>query len=348
MKKQNNNETNNNTGMNEAKSPKKKMKVSTIVIIALVVLLLFSCVGNMGGSDSSSSSTTTTSTTTEDKSSEKTAEETTEAEVEEQEPKEAEDEPTEDEAGLVADSEADRDNHIYVGDVIEYESGSTMTIEDVGIVKSTSEYPTQSYPAVYVSIEMYNGFDEAGYTSADEFSIYVDDYQEQTTYTTLSDEDEYRSFISLNPGRKGKITFGLILPDNYESADTIELGVPGSLRTILVKYNGEYVYGRLEAPVEEATVEEEHGIDESWYEEDHISLDGLDCVLAFEPDGWTDAIVIIKASDYDHQWRLFMEDDRNGYLTYMEGDDKVGSIYFGMSGIEFECDSNPEFNGLYW
>lgn len=344
MEKHNNNETNNNTGVNETKPPKKKMKVSTIVIIVLVVLLLFSCVGNMGGSDSSSSSTSTTSTTTEDKSSEETAE------AEEQEPEDTVtvDKSSEDNVALVADSEADRDNHIYVGDVIEYESGSTMTIEDVGIVKSTSEYPTQSHPAVYVSIEMYNGTDEAGPIYADEFSIYVDDYQEQTTYTTLSDEDEYRAYIELNPGRKGKITFGLILPDNYESADTIELGVPGSLRTILVKYNGEYVYGRLEAPVEEATVEEEHGIDESWYEEDHVSLDGLDCVLAFEPDGWTDAIVIIKASDYDHQWRLFMEDDRNGYLTYMEGDDKVGNIYFGMSGIEFECDSNPEFNGLYW
>lgn len=231
-------------------------------------------------------------------------------------------------------------NHYYIGDHIEYESGLVIILEEAGIV-----IDILGEPAVYIDMELDNSA-STDYASmyVDDFSIYIDDYQVSTKYTQLEFNDS-NGFIEVNAGRKAKYVFRSTLPDDYDNASKIEVELPGSSKSILIKENGVYFYGQKEAPAE-SSGSEERGLDESMYG-DHESLDGLDYVLNFEPDGWTDAVVTIKA-DYDHQWLLFMEDERNGYLTYMEGDDKVGFVNFSMDGIQFECDDNPEFNGLYW
>ena len=160
------------------------------------------------------------------------------------------------------------------------------------------------------------------------------------------------SYVDINPGRKAKYVFRAVLPSDYDNTSKIEVEFPDRANTpLLIKDNGVYLYGQRNVPTEEndgTDNSEEHGLYESWYEEEHYNMDGLDYVLIFNhTSGRGDAEVILRA-DYDHQWLLWMEDERNGYLTYVEGDDKVGSIYFGTSGIEFKSDTSPELNGLYW
>ena len=345
MKKQNNNEMNNNTGVNETKPTKKKMKGSTIVIIVLVVLLLFSCVGNMGGSGSSSSSTTST-TTTEDKEPEDKKEE-----VKAKEPKED----SEPEAEKAIEEQHDKqsevteqvDNgHIYVGDTVKY-SNCSIYVGDTGI---TSGY--LNTPVLFMELEIVNTSDEVLTILTDNFSLYVDDYQIETMAGARTlEESASVPGIEINPGRKAKYSCVIDLPSDCDNASKIEVEFPLAAGIMLFKDNGVYLYGQRNVPTEEydsADNSEESGLYESWYEEEHHNMDGLDYVLIFNhTTGGADADVILRA-DYDHQWRLWMEDERSGYLTYMEGNDKVGSIYFSSDGIEFKNDAFPELNGYYW
>lgn len=92
------------------------------------------------------------------------------------------------------------------------------------------------------------------------------------------------------------------------------------------------------------------GLDDSMYG-DHLSLDGLSYVLNFEPidnGNGADALMTIKDGSVNYQWVLYMEDERTGYLSYMEEYVEVGTIYFSMDGIEIESSEYPEVNGLYW
>lgn len=345
MEKQNNNNANNNVDSNETKPPKKKMKVSTIVIIVLAVLLLFSCVGNMGGSDSSpsTSSTSTTSTTVGEKDTEEGAkEENTELEEGSEEKSEK---ATEEVAEKSKEPEQVANNNKYVGDTVKYEGGLILRIQDAGIYQSE---PFNTL-LVYMELECENTSDEIITIYNNDLELYIDDYQIDVVPEVNGDDPSIHYSVDINPGRKMMYKPVARLPEDYDSADKIELSFTGWRgASLLIKDNGVYLNGRKDASVKEDSTADtdSYGLDDSWYGDDYVSMDGLDCVLTFEPAPYVDAVVTINPLGY--QWRLFMEDERNGYLTYMEGDDKVGSIYFGMDGIEFKCDSNPEFNGLYW
>lgn len=345
MKKQNDDKTNSSIDVNETKSPKKKrLKVSTIVIIVLVMMLLFSCIGNIAGSGSSSSSTSSSIKTTEDKELEEKKEE---AEVEdpeeEQEPEpEVEDAEEEQQAEPI---EEENNDYIHVGDTIGYSNGS-MYVADAGIV-----YNMTNQPILFVEVEADNTSDGVLTIGNDDFSLYIDDYQVDVAigYRSLEEMSSH-SIVEINPGRKAKYVFRAVLPSDYDNASKIEVEFPDRAnKPLLIKDNGVYLYGRKDVVMEEDTSDtEEGGLYESWYEEEHHNMDGLDYTLIFNHTvGGADAEVILRA-DYDHQWLLWMEDERNGYLTYMEGNDKVGSIYFGSDGIEFKNDDFPELDGYYW
>lgn len=338
MKNQTNNEMVPNIEVNDARPKKKKGKV--FVIIAIVVVLLISCGIMLGGDDSS-----TTTVNTEEAKSESTEdkEELNEVETEvTEEPEETEQESWIETDGDETESIIPNGNYYHVGDLISYNGGAEVTIGNVGIVQNQLYYMV-----LYMETEIENASDETFILGNDNFTLYIDDYQIETTYTALNMNDSIPTYsVSVNPGRKGRYTFRTVIPDDYDNSSKIEIGFPGTTQTLLVKDDGVYLYGQSEVPAGNTEAGTGSGLDESMYG-DHVGIDNSELVLNLEPDSWADAVVTIE-TDYAHQWLLFMENERYGYLTYMEGDDKVGSIYFGMDGIEFENNDFSELNGLYW
>lgn len=352
MEKQNNSEMNNNTNVNEVKQPKKKMKTSTIVIIVLVVLLLFSCVGNMGGSGSSSSSTTTT-TTIEGKSSEEPTEEeeTTESEVEEakgQEPEfekdEIEGEETEVEE-LAVEEVPERDSsHFYVGDTLTYESGTTVTITDVGIIPSNY----YDVPVLYMDMEIHNQLDKPNTWYSQSFSVYIDDYQIETSPVSIEANDDFDPFeTTINPGRKAKFKFTSKLPSDYDGVSKIEIELPGGTKTLLVKDNGVYLYGREEPVANGNNGWDANEFDQSWYGE-YARLDGSGHALRIDPDevGGTNGIITV---DGEYQYLIGVVNNGSGtlYLPISDDDVEAGSVVFGLGGLQLMIYSYSEFNGFY-
>lgn len=334
MEKQNNNETNNNVNMNETKPPKKKMKTSTIVIIVLVVLLLFSCVGNLGGSGSSSSSTTSSTTVTEDKSSEEKEEE---AEDEEAEP-----------TVQVSDTESsayERDpSHFYVGDELTYESGTILTITDVGIIPSNY----YDIPVLYMDMEIHNKLDKPSSWYSQSFSVYIDDYQIETSPVSIDANDDFDPFeTTINSGRKAKFKFTSKLPSDYDSASKIEIELPGGTKTVLVKDNGVYLYGREEPVASGNNGWDANEFDQSWYGE-YARLDGSGHVLRIDPDevGGTNGIITV---DGEYQYLIGIINNGSGmlYLPISDDDVEAGNVVFGLGGLQLTIYNYSEFNGFY-
>lgn len=232
------------------------------------------------------------------------------------------------------------DNHFYIGDTIKYTSGLEITLINAGILQN------QIYePVLYLEMELYNGSNEEGGLSNSEFSLYIDDYQVNVTPTVLNTTEAMDAVsyqIELNPGRKAKYTFRTILLSEYDNASKIEIELPGSTKTVLVKDNGVYLNGiRPEDYVD-------NSLDESLYG-DHVNMDGNDFVLVFMPfdNNEVSAAVSIHADGSHHQYLLFMEDEKNGYLTLLTGLSKVGSVCFGEDGIEVNLDNAVRYSGLY-
>lgn len=264
-----------------------------------------------------------------------------EEEIEEQEPEEFEEETTE--------SRERKPNHIYidVGNTVGYENGIEIIPTEAGI---TGNYTGGDL--VYVKMEIQNPLDEIVTIDSSLFSMYIDDYQVDISqgYYDMDDLYSVTDSVSINPGRKAKFDFKAKLPDDYDTANDIEVEFPGGGLVIAIKEDGVYTYGLLEPPViKEPTPV--YGIDPMRYGTyNYDRQTDPEYVLIIESAGgdYASAIVTLRA-DYDHQWLLYTQDSRSGYLTYMEGDEPVGSIYFGFDGsVEFENDDFPEFNGLYW
>ena len=344
MKNQNNKEMKHNIESNEVKPTKKKIKISTIIIIVLVVLLLFSCVGSMGDSGTSTSSMAN-GTTAEDNSSEKKKEETEDEETEEPEleHEKVEEEQSTKQAEMAGEQPFD-DEHLYVGFYGLYASGLLLKISDVYIEVNDA----YQQAILKVDLELENTTDDAVLgMSCYDFSIYIDDYQVQIDTGYMKENDYETVSTEVNPGRKTKFVFGTVLPGNYINAEKIEVEIPGYTKTVLVKDNGVYLYGQKEAPTE-TNAHGESGLDQSWFENgDLYKTDDPSIILSFSStSGGADAEVYIDY-DYTHQYLLYMEDERNGYLTYMEGEERAGTLSFTMDGVVVDCGIS-EIDGTYW
>lgn len=238
------------------------------------------------------------------------------------------------------------DSYYHVGDMISYNDGAKVTIGNVGILQN------QIYVMVlYMEMEIENASDETFDLGNGNFTLYIDDYQIETIATTLNADDTMQTdSVSVNPGRKGRCIFRTVLPDDYDNSSKIEIGFPGTTKTLLVKDDGVYLYGQKEAPAESSdTSSSGSGLSESWFEDgDLYNIDDQNINLTFAPinNSWGPAAeVYIKDSWY--QYLLYMEDERNGYLTYMEGEERVGTLSFTMDGVVVDC-GIPEIDGTYW
>ena len=257
MESQNSNETTHNIGVNEVKEPKKKkkLKVSTIIIIVLVVLLLFSCVDGGESSESSTSTSTANQDTVEsDNAKEEKEENNVKAEDTKKEAAFESEETEEDEGQLTEQAETQElysaqdsnDQHMHIGDVITYQSGLILRIQEAGIYRSQ---PFNT-PIVYMELECENTSDQIITIYNNDLELYIDDYQIDVVPEVNGDDPAIHYSVDINPGRKMIFKPVAKLPDDYESSYKIELSFTGwyAEESLLIKDKGVYLYGLEESP----------------------------------------------------------------------------------------------------
>lgn len=345
MKKQNDDETNNSIDVNESKPTKKRLKTSTIIIIVLAMMLLFSCVSSLGSLGSSSSSTSSSTTTTEDKEPEDKKEEAkAEEPKEEPEPEAKEIEEEEPNVELMDEGPSIQEkdsSHFYIGDTINYESGTVVTITDVGIIPSNH----YDVPVLWMDMEIDNQSGETDTWYSQEFSVYVDDYQVETSPVSIDANDDFDPFeTSINPGRKAKFKFTSKLPSDYDSAGKIEIECPGSAKTILVKDNGVYLYGREEPVASGNNGWDANEFDSSWYR-DYVSPS--DRVLRITPDEFGGSNGFVVVDDFEYIIGTITDGKGILYLPISDDDVEAGTILFALGGVQIKVYSHSEVDGFY-
>lgn len=267
MENQNNNEMNHNIEVNEVKPPKKKIKASTIIIIVLVVLLLFSCVGGGGGNNETSTSTSTANhdTVESDNAKEEKEENDVEAEDTKKEAAFESEETEEDKEQLTEQAELEElysaqdstDQHMHIGDVITYQSGLILRIQEAGIYRSQPF----NIPLVYMQLECENTSDEIITIYNNDLELYIDDYQIDVVPEVNGDDPAINYSVDINPGRKMIFKPVAKLPEDYESSYKIELSFTGwyAEESLLIKDKGVYLYGLEASPT--ASI----NFNEDWY-----------------------------------------------------------------------------------
>lgn len=112
----------------------------------------------------------------------------------------------------------------------------------------------------------------------------------------------------------------------------------------------EYIDESYDIDQSEASTET-YELGDSWFEDgDLYNVDDQSISLTFKAinnSRGPAAEVYILENGWYHQYLLYMEDERHGYLTYTEGGASIGSLSFTMDGVVVDC-GIPEIDGTYW
>ena len=316
MEKQSNSEMTPNVEVSRTKSPMKK-RSRVFLIISVFAMLLVAC-----GSEPAPAVTTEKEKTTAEEAPIETAE------PEEELPEQVKDEVYED----PVISETVSDDTLTIGSTINYTVGN-LTILDAGIL--SHEYGV----VLYVETELENTSDEAITLTSDNFGLYIDDYQVSADIGYRNVEEVYSesSYIEVNPGRKAKFTFRALLTSEYDNAEKIEVGFPGTQQTLFVKENGKFMWDQGSAS------NTEHDADGIIGEYTQVENPSITMSIYMDP------------SETFYILAVYFGDDRNSMVGFLDSgmildyfnEDLDGFYEYDENGFVLNSCIDPDADGHY-